>query len=59
MELTSFFNWFWGIVKLFADFLDTAVMFTAFGVTVSYLNLIGAALALGMIVTLFWKGARA
>lgn len=59
MDFGAFFGWliqFWG--SLF-NFLDTAVIFTGFGVTVSYLDLIGAFTVIFMVVSLFWKGAKA
>ena len=58
MDFTSFFQVFFGFVFGILE-LIRSYTFNAFGFSFSYFDIVFACLITGMIITAFWKGARA
>lgn len=58
MDLTSFFNLIINFFKQLFFTLDSKAVFTAFGVQVSLLTVIGAIVVLTMVIGIFWRGAK-
>lgn len=59
MDVTSFFS---SVIDFIADLfrlLDQKAVFTAFGQSVSVANIIGAFIIISMVISFFWKGAKA
>lgn len=59
MDVTNFFT---RVISFIGDLfriLDQRAVFTAFGESVSVLNILGALVILSMVISIFWKGAKA
>lgn len=59
MDVTNFFRSVIGFIGSLFQLLDSKAVFTAFGQTVSVLNILGALVVLSMVISIFWKGAKA
>ncbi len=59
MDVTNFFQRVIGFIGSLFQLLDSKAVFTAFGQTVSVLNILGALVVLSMVISIFWKGAKA
>lgn len=58
MNLTNFFTTFFGFIFRLVDLLRSAT-FSAFGYSVSYFDVVIVFLFIFMVVSFFWKGAKA
>ena len=59
MDVTNFFRSVIGFIGDLFTLLDSKAVFTAFGQSVSVLNILGAFVVLSMVISIFWKGAKA
>lgn len=59
MDVTKFFQSVIGFIGSLFQLLDSKAVFTAFGQSVSVLNILGALVVLSMVISIFWKGAKA
>lgn len=58
MEIGNMLSFFTTMFRNLFSFLDNNVVFTIGGISASYLQVIGACIIVGFVISLFWKGAR-